>query len=62
MSARDDMHLIHRYGVTIVTADFEGQEDLFEHGRWTMEGSEPFVGRGALLQGVSQLQEIKRWL
>lgn len=46
MSARDEiLHLMHRYCTTIDTGDFKGLADLFEHAAWTVEGTEPRVGR-----------------
>lgn len=52
MTARDEItHLINQYGFTIDTGDLEGFADLFEHGEWTMEGSEPY-GKQELIENV----------
>ena len=57
MSARDDLlHLYHRYCVVIDTADFEGFAKLFEHGEWSVEGSEPAIGRDGIRRVCEQIR------
>jgi len=50
VSSRDEItHLMNQYSFVIDTGDFEGFANLFEHGEWTMEGSEPVIGKQAIL-------------
>ncbi len=57
MGAREEiLHLIHRYGVVIDTADFDGLADLFAHGEWTVEGSPPRMGRKDMLDAAAQIR------
>ena len=57
MAAHDDiMHLMHRYGFTIDTGDFEGFAALFEHGEWVVEGGACSVGKAQMLQGLTNVR------
>ncbi len=48
--------LINLYGFTIDTGDLQGFADLFEHGEWTVEGTEPNIGTQQVLDALSTVR------
>jgi hypothetical protein len=57
MSAREDiLHPFNQYGFTIDTGDLDGFASLFEHGKWTIEGSKPNISKQELLKTLSNVR------